>query len=257
MPYCRWGPHEPSFDIPLMREGEADHVASGGDRHILRPVDRITHRGSVDVLAGVELPEGTAGSRCNRFKSSGIVREEHQIARRGERPAPGVSPADLRIAPDDLAFGHGVRQQNLLRGVIGHLLRARTVVRLALGKRLRMREEDAATLKRHHIEESGVGIVRRRKPIRGAIDARTNVGTRRRRYSSRQYGAAGGVNSFRPVQLRNERRCLQELSVGPVENIKKPVTIGLHQQITGLAVQLQQSTEPAFHWRRSRTGREG
>ncbi len=89
MPYCRWGAHEPSFDSPLMGEGEADNVASGGDRDILRPVDRITHRRSMDGLAGVELPEGTAGSRCNCFKSSGIIREEQR------------SPAVVSVPPQE------------------------------------------------------------------------------------------------------------------------------------------------------------
>jgi len=68
------------------------------------------------------------------------------------------------------------------------------------------------------------------------LDARTNVGARRGRYSPRQHGAAGGVNRFRPVQLLNKRSRLDELSVGPVENIEKPVTVGLHQQVTSLAV---------------------
>jgi hypothetical protein len=59
-----------------MRKREADKVASRGDRDVLLSVDRVTHRRSTGALARIELPKGTAGSRLNRFKSSGIIREE-------------------------------------------------------------------------------------------------------------------------------------------------------------------------------------
>src|SRR5580658_3685497 len=159
-----------------MGKREADKVASCGDSHVLHSIDRVTHRRCADALTRIELPKSTASSRFNSLEASGIIREKYQIACCSERATPRVSVADLRIAPNNLSFRHGVCQQNLLRVVISRLLRASTVVGFARSKRLRTGEEDAATLQRHDIEESGVGIVRRRKPIRGAVDARTNVG---------------------------------------------------------------------------------
>ena len=158
-----------------MREREADYITARRDRDVLDPVDRVTHRGSAHGLAGVELPEGVAGPRPNRFESSGIVSKEHQVTRRGHCPAPRIASSNLGIAPHNLSLGQRIRQQNLLSVVIGCKLRAGIVKSLALDKCLRVSKKDAATLQRHEVEKSGNGIVRRRKPIRSSVDARTDL----------------------------------------------------------------------------------
>ena len=53
---------------PSMRKREAENVASCRDRDVLDAIDHITHRRSMHRLAGVEVPECTAGAGLNRFQ---------------------------------------------------------------------------------------------------------------------------------------------------------------------------------------------
>src|SRR5271157_5623506 len=115
-------------------------------------------------------------------------------------------------------------------------LRAGIVIGLTLYKRFGVREKQVTALKGHDIEEANIGIVRRRKPVRGSIDARADIRAFRGWYSSRDYGAAKCVHPFGPVQFLHERRRIQELAIDAIENIEKAVSVGLHQQATGFAL---------------------
>ena len=61
-----------------MRKREGENVASCTERHILDPIDHVTHRRSVHRLARIEVPECTAGPSLNRFQRPGIIPKEHQ-----------------------------------------------------------------------------------------------------------------------------------------------------------------------------------
>ena len=88
----------------LMRKREGENVASCTERHILDPIDHVTHRRSVHRLARIEVPECTAGPSLNRFQRPGIIPKEHQSTGGGQRPSPGIAVADLGITPDWLSL---------------------------------------------------------------------------------------------------------------------------------------------------------
>src|SRR2546426_12553456 len=113
------------------------------------------------------------------------------------------------------------------------MLRTGGVVGFAASKRFWIREIQVAIFQRHHIKESCVRIVRRRKPIGGPVDARTDVGAFRGWYSTREYGAARWVDTCGPVQLLHEGCCADKSSCRSVEDIEKTVAVCLHQQTTG------------------------
>ena len=116
------------------------------------------------------------------------------------------------------------------------MLSARSVESLALSERLRIRKVKIAVLQSHHVEEASVRIVRRRKPIRGADNARADVRAFFGRDKSRKNRAAGGVNPSSPGQLLQERSGSQKLTVRSVENVKETIAVGLEKQMSHRAV---------------------
>src|SRR5580692_13103496 len=112
------------------------------------------------------------------------------------------------------------------------MLRAGSVECLARGKRLRIRKVNIAVLQSHHIEEGGVRIVGRRKPIRSANNARADVRALFGRDETGKHRTTGGINPSSPGQLLQERSGSQKLTVGSVENIKETVAVGLEKQMT-------------------------
>src|SRR5260370_3888715 len=211
-----------------MRKREAENVASSADGHVLHAINRIGHGGCADSLASIEVPESGAGRCFNCLTKIGIVRKYHQSAGGCECPPPGVTRPHLRITPSRFSIRHGKRQQNLLRAFIGRKLRAGIVVSLALDELFRARKEETAALKSHDMEEPGVGIVGRRKPIRGAVDAWADKSAFSGRYSTRQKRSAGGVHALGPVQFVHEGGRAQEPAIGPVEYIEKTIPVRLY-----------------------------
>ncbi len=95
----------------------------------------------MDRLAGVEMPEGAAGSSFYRLQRSGVIAKKHQSTGGGQCPRPGIAMPDLGIAPNHFSIGQGEGDQDLLLLLIGRKLRAGAVVGLALNKRLRILEQ--------------------------------------------------------------------------------------------------------------------
>src|SRR4029078_4717707 len=106
--------------------------------------------------------------------------------------------------------------------------RARSVVGLTSRKRFRACEQYAAALKGHHIEEAGVGIIRRRKPVCGSINVRADIRAFLRWYSARRYSATGRVDIRGPVKLLHEGSRVQKLTTAAIEHVEKAVTVSLH-----------------------------
>src|SRR5437660_2944101 len=110
------------------------------------------------------------------------------------------------------------------------MLSARSVESLALSERLRIRKVKIAVLQSHHVEEASVRIVRRRKPIRGADNARADVRAFFRRDKPRKHRTAGCINPSSPGQLLHERSGSQKLTVRSVENVKETIAVGLKRR---------------------------
>src|SRR5207248_8206293 len=113
---------------------------------------------------------------------------------------------------------------------------ASSVISLALREWLRFREIEITVLKSHHVKKSGIGTVRRRKPIRGTHNSRADVRARFRRQSIRQNRAAGSIDSLCPIQFLDEWRRMQEFPVAAIQDVEESVAVGLHQQMTCRAI---------------------
>src|SRR5438552_9951946 len=217
-------------------ERETEHITSAGDCDVLNPIHRITHGRGIQGLTGIEVPEWTAGCGFNRFQRPGIVAKEQYSTGGRERSGPGLTLSNLGITPDPLSIGHGESQQNFLRVLVRRTLRARGVVCRSLCEWFRLCEKQIAAFESHHKEDPAVWVVRRGKPVRCPFDAGTDLRAFRSRDSARQYRAAGGVDSGGPIDLLYEGCRLQELTVGPIENIEEAVTVCLQQKMADLAV---------------------
>src|ERR1700722_13069290 len=115
---------------------------------------------------------------------------------------------------------------------MGRQLRPRRVESLARSKRLLFGEKQIAVFQGHHIEKSSVRIVRRRKPIGGSVDAGADRRSLSARHSAGKYWPAGCIYTGSPVEFVDERFCAQKLSGSAIENVEKPVAVGLHQEVS-------------------------
>ena len=168
-----------------MRQRETEDVAPCRHGNILHTIDGIGHRRGMHRLACIEVPESTSRARVNRFERFAIIAEEQQSASRRQRPAPGPSGSYLRVAPNCFPIGQRQCQQDLLglfrRGMIGSGI----VERLACHEFSGLREKNIAVLQGEYIEESGIRIVGRRKPICRSVNSWADVGALRQLELSR------------------------------------------------------------------------
>src|SRR5258708_23869629 len=146
-----------------------------------------------------------------------------------------MAGGDLGIAPHWFAIGQGVRHQSLLSAFIRGKFRAGVVVGLTWRKRIWFAEKQIAALKGDYIEKPSVGIVRRRKPIGGPVDAGADKSALRRWHSAGKYGSAGCVHTCGPVELLHKWRCCEKFAGDTIENVEKSVAVGLHQKVSGFA----------------------
>src|SRR6202022_1554478 len=103
-----------------------------------------------------------------RFERVRVVSEEDQSPGGGQRAAPGIPLTYLLVAPGTFAIRHGKCKQNFLHALTRGKSRSGVVEGLALHKLFGFREEQIATFQSHYVEESGIRVIRRRKPIRGS-----------------------------------------------------------------------------------------
>src|SRR5260221_9503048 len=178
------------------------------------------------------MPENAASGGFHRFERIGVVAEEAQAASRCQSTCPGIAWTNLWVAPDAFAIGQRKRQQDFLHTFARRERGACVVKGGALHKVFGFGAEQIATFESHRIEEPRIRIIGRRKPVCGAIDARTDVGAFWSGNSAREDWAAGRVNAGGPVQFFDERRGAQEFAVGSVEQIEKTTAIRLNQKMT-------------------------
>src|SRR6202021_4253618 len=107
---------------------------------------------------------------------------------------------------------------------------------LPLDKTFWVARSKSGVSKRPYVEQPGVGIIRRRKPIGGAVNAGANQRASRGWNSTREDRAAGRVHTRGPVQLFDKGTRMQKLAVGAIENIEKTVAVCLHQKVTDRAI---------------------
>src|SRR5437660_1316814 len=123
-------------------------------------------------------------------------------------------------------------KQNFLGMSVRGTLCARTVEGFTLGELLSFGEVEIAILQRHHIKQTGVRIVRRRKPIGSANDA----GTDRRAFCAGKFpgrqGTARSIDSVGPGDFFKKGRRPQEFAIASVQNIEKAIWVRLQQQVT-------------------------
>src|SRR5579864_1443342 len=229
-----------------MWKRKAENVALRRDRHELDAIDCVGHRGSAKPLAGIEMPKSPPSCPVNRLQRLCIVSEKYQSTGGGQRSTPGFARTHLRVTPSRFSVRHRERQQNFLRVFIGRELGARVVVGLTSNKVPGPREKLIATLKRNHIEEPGIWIVRRREPVSGAVDAGTDICALRRWNSTRENRTTRSVYVFGPIQFLHERSRVQKSSIGPVENIEKAIPVGLYQQASPRAALLRIHQDRGF-----------
>src|SRR6266481_1831419 len=98
-------------------QSKTENVTSRGDGDLLIPIRRETHGRGGDVLAGGEMPEGSARAGVNRFERFGVVPEKYQAASRGHCPGARSPGAHLRIFPGRLGGRKVIRQQYLFARV--------------------------------------------------------------------------------------------------------------------------------------------
>src|SRR4051794_18862718 len=68
----------------------------------------------------------------------------------------------------------------------------------------------------------------------------TGAYTGRRRVAVRRYGRmAFGIDTRRPGEFLDERLRKEEFSIGPIQNVVKPVSIRLHQKLPRAAAKLR------------------
>src|SRR5439155_4625721 len=193
-----------------MWKRKAKNVALRRDRYILNAIDRVAHWRCYEFLAGVEVPEGSASCRVNRLERLRIITKEHQPAGGCQCSTPRVAAANLRITPYWLSICHRKRQQNFLPVFVRWGLRARIVESLAMRELSGDCEVFVTAFEGHHVEQLRVRIVGRREPVRSTSNPRADVCALCSRDSIGKYWAAGCVDTFRPIQFRDERRCSQK-----------------------------------------------
>src|SRR5207248_7720588 len=62
----------------MLRQCKTENVASGSDSNVLLVLQRITHRRSTEILAGVEVPQRLSGLRVDRLERLCVIAEENQ-----------------------------------------------------------------------------------------------------------------------------------------------------------------------------------
>src|SRR5262249_48086110 len=96
-----------------------------------------------------------------------------------------------------------------------------------------------ASFERREIVQTCCRIKRRRVPVRAALKPGTDVRfTVCVRFQVIQNGPALCVDSFCPVEILQELLTEQKLSICPVQDIKKSVSIGLQQKFAWLSAPL-------------------
>src|SRR5437867_3331925 len=91
---------------------KTENVTSRGDGDLLISIHRETHGRSGDVLAGREMPKGSARARVHRLERFGVVPEKNQAACRRHRARARSPGARLWIFPGWLGRGKVIRQQD-------------------------------------------------------------------------------------------------------------------------------------------------
>src|SRR5580698_8344702 len=85
--------------VIFSRKGKGEEIISRGDRDILPAARRVAHGGSMESLAGVEVPQRFARLAVYGFKRRRIVCKEDQPRCGRHDSTPGVPVALLRIFP--------------------------------------------------------------------------------------------------------------------------------------------------------------
>ena len=196
--------------------------------------DRLSARHAVaEGLAGVEVPEGTAGLGFHGFERVGSSAKKTSPPAVVSVPPQEFPLAGLRVTPD--SFPSATESANKIFCVCSReevsfrcCRRSRPLQTLSV-----WRETDRNSPEPSH-KRAQSWDCRKAKTNLWLLDARTDVRAFQSRNSAGEDRAAGGVYAGGPVQLFDERSCPQKLAVGSVENIEKTVAIGLNQQVTRL-----------------------
>src|SRR5712664_2444569 len=123
-----------SCSCKTLRQCKAKNVRSRGDGNVLFSQDGVSHRRSVNRLAGGEMPQRRARFRVHSFERLCIVAEENQPRCCAHRSSRRVALADLRILPGELSRVEIIAQENLLRLCSTAAAHSRGIVRASFGK---------------------------------------------------------------------------------------------------------------------------
>ena len=61
-----------------MGKSKAKHIAPGGNANVLDAIDSVTHRRSMHLLAGVEVPQGLSRPRTHGLEFADVIAKEDQ-----------------------------------------------------------------------------------------------------------------------------------------------------------------------------------
>ena len=154
------------------------------------------------------MPEGRAGFRIHCFERLGIVAEKDETCRGRHGSSASIAFAGLRVFPGERTRIEIVGQQDFLGFCPAAAAHARRVVFTPLDEMLGLQKKSAAIFQRQKIKLMGVGVVRRRIPVRRAGE-RGLFPCLPAKDANRCNRPAMGVDFFRPSQLVNEPRCRQ------------------------------------------------